>query len=41
VLRVVACSVAGLLAACGGKKTGEDADGAVTSPPPSGRSVNV
>jgi len=40
-LRIAACSVAGLLAACGGRKTGEEAGAAVTSSPPSGRSVSV
>jgi len=39
-LRMAACSVAGLLVACGGKKTGEESVGAA-APPPAERSVNV
>jgi putrescine transport system substrate-binding protein len=40
-LRIVACLVAGLLAACGGRRSGEEASETATSTPPSPRSVNV
>lgn len=40
-LRIVPCSVAVLLAACGGKRTGEEAGGAAASSPSPGRTVNV
>jgi len=39
-LRMAACSVAGLLVACGGNKTGEESAGAAAPPLPK-RSVNV